>query len=147
MGSVVLDELYRHAIRRMRTVRITTIDQLVDTVTTWGYLAATRPGGIRLELSLAGDAAPARSVPLERLITALGGWLSCAAEDIGVRTTCGRLAADVLMSMLAGLIVRYPDPTDLTATLVRHRVELILLETFIPRPPDRDGAVGARPSC
>lgn len=70
------DELYRHLTERMHTVRITTADHLVDIVTTWGYLAVTRPGWIRLELSLAGSNAPTGSVPLARVIAALVGCSS-----------------------------------------------------------------------
>jgi AcrR family transcriptional regulator len=135
MGAAVLDELYRHVTERMRIVRITTADQLVTIVTTWGYRAVTRPGWIRLELSLAADAAPAGSIPLARLITALGGWLSCAAEDIGVQTAHGEEAAYVLMSLLAGLLTRHPDPAGITASLVRHRVELVLSTTLIRTSP------------
>ncbi|WP_281182415.1 TetR/AcrR family transcriptional regulator [Nocardia miyunensis] len=133
VGAAVLDELYRHVTERMRTVRITTVDQLVTTVTTWGYLAVTRPGWIRLELSLAGANAPTRSIPLARLIMALGGWFDRAAEDIGVQTASGEDAAYVLMNMLAGLIARHPEPEDITAVLVRRHVELVLFNTFIPQ--------------
>ncbi|WP_084497328.1 TetR/AcrR family transcriptional regulator [Nocardia amamiensis] len=131
MGAAVLDEMYRHVTDCMRFVRVRTVEQLVSTVTTWGYLAVSRPGWIRLELSLAGPSAPARSVPLTRLISALGGWFTCAAEDIGVPATDGEEAAYVLMSTLAGLLTNYPDPTDITTGLVRQRVELVVLNTFI----------------
>ena len=146
IGAAVLDELYRHATERMRFVRITTVDQLVTTVTTWGYLAVTRPGWIQLELSLAGDKASTRSIPLARLITALGGWFTGAAQDIGVQTADGEEIAYLLMSMLAGLIAQHREPTDITPALVRQRVELVLSGTFISRDHGRctAAAIGGR---
>ncbi|WP_157124500.1 TetR/AcrR family transcriptional regulator [Nocardia pseudovaccinii] len=140
MGAAVLDELYRHMTERMRIVRVTTVDHLVATVTTWGYLAATRPGWIQLELSLTASSAATRSFPLARLITALGGWLTCAAEDIGVQSHEGEETAYVLMSMLAGLVARHPDPAHITTALVRQRVELVLFKTFTSRQFDRRSA-------
>lgn len=131
IGAAVLDEMYGHVTDRMRLVRVTTVEQLVSTVTTWGYLAVSRPGWIRLELSLAGPSAPTRSVPLARLISALGGWFTRAAEDIGVQAAEGEEVAYVLMSTLAGLLTAHPDSTDITTGLVRQRVELVL-KTFIP---------------
>jgi AcrR family transcriptional regulator len=145
MGAAVLDEMYRHVTDRMRFVRVRTVEQLISTVTTWGYLAVSRPGWIRLELSLAGPSAPTRSVPLARLISALGGWFTCAAEDIGVQAADGEETAYVLMSTLAGLLTSYPDPTDITTGLVRQRVELVVLNTFIPQQLNGAAAAGRSP--
>lgn len=146
IGAAVLDEMYRHVTDRMRLVRVTTVEQLVSTVTTWGYLAVSRPGWIRLELSLAGPSAPTRSVPLAQLISALGVWFSRAAEDIGVQAADGEETAHVLMSMLAGLLNSHPDSNDITTGLVRQRVELVLLNTFIPhRLNDATTATGRSP--
>ncbi|OBA44154.1 MULTISPECIES: TetR/AcrR family transcriptional regulator [Nocardia] len=131
IGAAVLDEMYRYVTDRMRLVRVTTVEQLISTLTTWGYLAVSRPGWIRLELSLAGPSAPNRSVPLARLMSALGGWITRAAEDIGVQAADGEETAYVLMSTLAGLLTGHPDPTDITTGLVRQRVEIVL-NTFIP---------------